>query len=89
MGDTEANKQIVREFHARRYVRRRPGGRLCDKDCLPTYERTRSKYRFPTGYRKSLVFFNLHRALRTHGRTVIVVEGFFDTFAVHQAGYQP
>jgi len=45
------------------------------------------KYRFPAGFRKSLVLFNLHRAIATHARTVIVVEGFFDTIAVHQAGY--
>jgi DNA primase len=45
------------------------------------------KYRFPAGFRKSLVLFNLHRVIVTHARTVIVVEGFFDTMAVHQAGY--
>jgi DNA primase len=45
------------------------------------------KYRFPAGFRKSLVLFNLHRALKTGARTVIVVEGFFDTIAVHQAGH--
>jgi hypothetical protein len=35
------------------------------------------KYRFPAGFRKSLVLFNLHRALATGASTVIVVEGFF------------
>lgn len=45
------------------------------------------KYRFPTGFRKSLVLFNLHRVLTRRVRTVIVVEGFFDALAVHQAGY--
>jgi len=45
------------------------------------------KYRFPAGFRKSLALFNLHRVLQTGARTVIVVEGFFDMFAVHQAGY--
>jgi DNA primase len=44
------------------------------------------KYRFPKGFRKSFVLFNLHRARATGARDVIVVEGFFDTFAVHQAG---
>ncbi len=33
------------------------------------------KYKFPALFRKSLVLFNLHRAVK-HGRTVIVVEGF-------------
>lgn len=45
------------------------------------------KYRFPARFRKSLVLFNLHRALATGARTVIVVEGFFDSFAVHRAGH--
>jgi DNA primase len=45
------------------------------------------KYRFPAGFRKSLVLYNLHRAIATKTRTVIVVEGFFDAIAVHQAGY--
>jgi DNA primase len=45
------------------------------------------KYRFPKGFRKSLALFNLHRARATEARDVIVVEGFFDAFAVHQAGY--
>jgi DNA primase catalytic core len=45
------------------------------------------KYRFPAGFRKSLVLFNLHRAIATKASTVIVVEGFFDTIAVYQAGY--
>jgi DNA primase len=45
------------------------------------------KYRFPAGFRKSLVLFNLHRAIAAKTRAVIVVEGFFDAIAVHQAGY--
>ena len=45
------------------------------------------KYLFPAGFRKSCVLFNLHRAIRTAERSVIVVEGFFDAFKVHQAGY--
>jgi DNA primase len=45
------------------------------------------KYRFPAGFRKSLVLFNLHRTSAMKARTVVVVEGFFDTIAVHQAGY--
>ena len=43
------------------------------------------RYKFPARFRKSLVLFNLHRAVH-HGKAVIVVEGFFDCFAVHQAG---
>jgi DNA primase len=43
------------------------------------------RYRFPTRFRKSLGLFNLHRAVH-HGKRVIIVEGFFDCFKVHQAG---
>jgi 5S rRNA maturation endonuclease (ribonuclease M5) len=45
------------------------------------------KYRFPAGFRKSQVLFNLDRAMQTGGRNVIVVEGFFDAMKVHQAGH--
>lgn len=45
------------------------------------------KYRFPAGFRKSQVLFNLDRAMQTGGRNVIVVEGFFDALKVHQAGH--
>lgn len=45
------------------------------------------KYRFPAGFRKSLVLFNLDRAIETGGNTVIVVEGFFDALKVYQAGH--
>ena len=54
-------------------------GRAPD-DALP-------KYRLPKGFRKSLVLFNLHRAAAIGARDVIIVEGCFDTFALHQAGY--
>jgi 5S rRNA maturation endonuclease (ribonuclease M5) len=45
------------------------------------------KYRFPAGFRKSQVLFNLDRAVETGGRNLIVVEGFFDALKVHQAGH--
>jgi 5S rRNA maturation endonuclease (ribonuclease M5) len=45
------------------------------------------KYRFPAGFKKSRVPFNLHRARAAGARDVILVEGFFDAFAVHQGGY--
>jgi DNA primase len=46
------------------------------------------RYKFPTGFRKSLELFNLHRAVRSGGRQVVVVEGFFDCMRVHQAGFR-
>ncbi len=49
---------------------------------------TEPKYKFPTGFRKSQVLFNLHRVLALpESRKVILVEGFFDAMKVHQAGY--
>lgn len=48
------------------------------------------RYLFPTGFPKSQVIFNLHRAVEfaaRQGGVVIVVEGFFDCMKVHQAGY--
>jgi 5S rRNA maturation endonuclease (ribonuclease M5) len=47
------------------------------------------RYRFPAGFRKSHILFNLHRAVKEPDRrTVVVVEGFFDCMKVHQAGYR-
>jgi DNA primase len=45
------------------------------------------RYKFPTGFRKSLVLFNLHRVRGSGSRQAIVVEGFFDCLRVHQAGF--
>jgi 5S rRNA maturation endonuclease (ribonuclease M5) len=45
------------------------------------------KYRFPAGFRKSQVLFNLDRAILSDGHNVIVVEGFFDALKVYQAGH--
>jgi len=48
---------------------------------------TKPKYRLPAGFRKSHLLFNLHRALQNGNRTLILVEGFFDTFKLHEAGH--
>jgi DNA primase len=46
------------------------------------------KYRLPAGFRKSHVLFNLHRAIQSCEYTLILVEGFFDTFKIHQAWHR-
>lgn len=46
-----------------------------------------SRYRLPDGFKKSLVLFNLHRAQEHAEAGLVVVEGFFDCFKVHQAGF--
>jgi DNA primase len=43
------------------------------------------KYKFPANFLKSLVLFNFHRIKEF--KTLILVEGFFDCFKIHQAGY--
>jgi DNA primase len=46
------------------------------------------KYKFPTGFHKLQVVFNLHRAREhTNGNGLIVVEGFFDAMRLWQAGF--
>ncbi len=45
------------------------------------------RYKLPAGFRKSAVLFNLHRAIATGERGLIVVEGFFDALRVHEAGF--
>lgn len=45
------------------------------------------KYRFPYGFHKSHVLFNLNRAKQLRNGSVIIVEGFFDAAKVYQAGY--
>ena len=46
------------------------------------------KYKFPRGFRKSQVLFNLHRAKKKSNEEMIIVEGFFDLFRLHQAGFE-
>lgn len=45
------------------------------------------RYRFPAGFAKSQLLFNLHRASATQQSSVIVVEGFFDCLKVYEAGF--
>lgn len=47
---------------------------------------TEPRYRFPAGFPKSEILFNLHRAAAAAKPAVVVVEGFFDCLKVHQAG---
>lgn len=42
------------------------------------------KYKLPTGFKKALELFNLHRVT---GEEVILVEGYFDCMKVYQAGF--
>ena len=42
------------------------------------------KYTLPPNFKKSHVLFNLHRTQEDH---LVLVEGFFDVFRLHQAGF--
>jgi DNA primase len=44
------------------------------------------RYRLPPGFTKSEILFNFHRAAAAVKPAVVVVEGFFDCFHLHQAG---
>lgn len=45
------------------------------------------KYKLPKGFRKALEIYNLHRALQEDPELpLVIVEGFFDCFALWQAG---
>jgi DNA primase len=50
-------------------------------------DNTEPRYKLPAGFHKSLELYNLHRAIATGQRGLIVVEGFFDCMKVSQAGY--
>jgi DNA primase len=63
------------------------GGRLVAY-CGRSVDGTEPRYRFPAGFAKSQVLFNLHRAAAEGEEAVIVVEGFFDCLKVHQAGFR-
>ena len=53
--------------------------------CGRAMDGTQPRYRFPSGFPKSEVLFNLHRAAAA-GQQAVVVEGFFDCLKLHQAG---
>lgn len=53
----------------------------------PQEIRELGKYKFPKGFRKELVLYNLHRAREQSARQgVVLVEGFFSVLALHEAG---
>ena len=58
-------------------------GRAVDDDLAAS----KGRYRLPDGFRRSAVLFNMHRAKAYADRGLTVVEGFFDCFKVHQAGF--
>jgi len=56
--------------------------------CGRALDGSEPRYKYPLGFPKSQLLFNLHRAAATGQSTVIVVEGFFDCLKVYQAGFR-
>lgn len=54
--------------------------------CGRSVDQTQPRYRLPSGFTKSEILFNMHRAAAGMENSVVVVEGFFDCMKVHQAG---
>jgi DNA primase len=54
--------------------------------CGRALDHSQPRYRFPPGFAKSEILFNFHRAAAAEKPAVVVVEGFFDCFQLHQAG---
>jgi len=54
--------------------------------CGRSVDQTQPRYRLPSGFAKSEIVFNMHRAAAGMENSVVVVEGFFDCMKVHQAG---
>lgn len=47
------------------------------------------RYKFPVGFQKSAVLYNLHRVSGNERKgSIVVVEGFFDCIRVSQAGFR-
>jgi DNA primase len=55
--------------------------------CGRSLDGSQPRYKFPAGFQKSQVLFNLQRAAARGEPAVIVVEGFFDCMKIHQAGF--
>ena len=54
--------------------------------CGRALDGTEPRYRFPSGFAKSEILFNLHRATAARNGRVVLVEGFFDCLHLHQVG---
>src|SRR5215467_12770786 len=51
--------------------------------CGRSVDQTEPRYRLPSGFAKSEILFNMHRAAAGLENFVVLVEGFFDCMKVH------
>lgn len=54
----------------------------------PQQMRQYGKYKFPKGFRKELVLYNLDRAREADAKQLIMVEGFFSVLALYEADFE-
>jgi DNA primase len=57
--------------------------------CGRVVDESEPRYRFPSGFAKSELLFNLHRAVAAGRPSVVMVEGFFDCLKLHQPACIP
>lgn len=53
--------------------------------CGRTTQALEPKYLFPKGFPKNKIVYNLNRARKSSKNEIVVVEGFFDVYALHRA----
>lgn len=56
--------------------------------CGRTTQALEPKYLFPKGFPKNRIVYNLNRAKKSSKKEIVVVEGFFDVYALHRAGIE-
>lgn len=56
--------------------------------CGRTTQALEPKYLFPKGFPKNRIVYNLNRAKKSSKNEVVIVEGFFDVYALHKAGIE-
>jgi DNA primase len=54
--------------------------------CGRAVDNAQPKYFFPRGFQKNRIVYNLNRIGKNSNEEVVVVEGFFDVFALYKAG---
>jgi DNA primase len=56
--------------------------------CGRSLDGSEPRYKFPAGFAKSQLLFNLHRGRPPGNQASSLVEGFFDCLKIHQAGFR-
>jgi len=54
--------------------------------CGRAIDNNQPKYFFPRGFHKNMVVYNLNRIIKNKSKEIVIVEGFFDVFALYKAG---